>query len=76
MAKAKETAKELRRVAWQMPEYDMFLLCREIRDGGLIEFRVENFKGVTLTNELNPKTNFYLWSYREVGKMMKAVVDG
>jgi len=55
------TEHEITRASFQMREYDISFLFLHTQDGGIHEYRVEDFRGRTVKTAVNPKGTFHNW---------------
>ena len=72
-----KTEHEITRASFQMREHDISILFLHIMDGGVIEYRAEDFRGRVIKTQMNPKATFHNWvvgTIREVLVMQEALV--
>ena len=55
------TEHEITRASFQMGEHDISFLFLHTQDGGVTEYRVENFRGGVVKATVNPKGTFHNW---------------
>ena len=55
------TEHEITRASFQMGEHDISFLFLHTMDGGVVEYRVENFRGGIVKTALHPKGTFHNW---------------
>ena len=63
------------RAALQLPTHRKFYLFRHIRETGVNEYRIENFRGDTVASVINPKPPFMTWVRLRMVELMKEVED-
>jgi len=56
-----KTEHEVTRASFQMRDYDISILFLHTLDGGVTEYRAENFRGNVVKTLLNPKVKFHNW---------------
>ena len=55
------TEHEITRASFQMGEHEISILFLHTVDGGVTEYRAENFRGAVVKATVNPKGTFHNW---------------
>ena len=55
------TEHEITRASFQMGAHEISILFLHTVDGGVVEYRAENFRGAVVKTALHPKGTFHNW---------------